>query len=247
MVEALTSRLVLLDVDGAPQRPFRMDRTLLVLGRSDDCDVVLTDPQVSRHHAELRHDHGFWVLRDLGSLEGTTRCDRRLDRPVIMHDGDVIGLGPVHLRFEENAVAPRTTLRPAGAALPGLPVPRRNLESDDLPLPPVGAGGVQEAGVLRERRDLLGEVAATRRRARLLTRLGILLVVAGIGTTLLPVSGFLRDVSAPPDASVILVAVGIEVIGAALVTLGVVLSVVANARRRDVDRRLPDPRIPLPR
>jgi uncharacterized membrane protein len=54
-------------------------------------------------------------------------------------------------------------------------------------------------------------------------------------------------VSAPPDASVILVAVGIEVIGAALVTLGVVLSVVANARRRDVDRRLPDPRIPLPR
>jgi hypothetical protein len=61
------------------------------------------------------------------------------------------------------------------------------------------------------------------------------------------VSGFLRDVSAPPDASVILVAVGIEVIGAALVTLGVVLSVVANARRRDVDRRLPDPRIPLPR
>ena len=44
--------------------------TRAVVGRSRDCDVVLDDPNVSRHHAELRHEGDSWTVADLGSTNG---------------------------------------------------------------------------------------------------------------------------------------------------------------------------------
>ena len=41
-----------------------------VVGRSRDCDLVLDDPNVSRHHAELRQEGGGWMVADLGSTNG---------------------------------------------------------------------------------------------------------------------------------------------------------------------------------
>jgi FHA domain len=43
----------------------------VMLGRSRDCDCVLTDPTVSRRHASLRYRDGTWWLRDLRSSNGT--------------------------------------------------------------------------------------------------------------------------------------------------------------------------------
>lgn len=44
----------------------------LILGRRRDCDVVLSDPGVSRRHARLFFRDGSWVLEDLDSTNGTT-------------------------------------------------------------------------------------------------------------------------------------------------------------------------------
>src|SRR3954467_8229158 len=41
-----------------------------VIGRSRECDVVLSDQNVSRKHAEVRPRGGAWVLSDLGSTNG---------------------------------------------------------------------------------------------------------------------------------------------------------------------------------
>ena len=41
------------------------------IGRSSDCQVVLSDPNVSRRHAEIRHIGEGYSLIDLGSTNGT--------------------------------------------------------------------------------------------------------------------------------------------------------------------------------
>jgi hypothetical protein len=72
---------------------------LVVLGRSRDCDIVVDDANVSRRHAELRHDKSGWRVVDLGSTNGIKVNRRRVDQAVLQH-GDRITLGLTDLDFE---------------------------------------------------------------------------------------------------------------------------------------------------
>ncbi len=45
-------------------------RKKLVVGRGDDCDIVLEGPSVSRRHACLLRNSSFWFVKDLGSRNG---------------------------------------------------------------------------------------------------------------------------------------------------------------------------------
>ncbi|HEV2723151.1 MAG TPA: DUF3662 and FHA domain-containing protein [Thermoleophilaceae bacterium] len=71
----------------------------IVLGRSRDCEVVLDDANVSRRHAELRHDGTGWRVVDLGSTNGIKVNRRRVEQAVLKH-GDRITLGLTDLDFE---------------------------------------------------------------------------------------------------------------------------------------------------
>lgn len=73
-----------------------------LIGRSRRCDVVLTDPNVSRQHAELRLTGSQVVLRDLGSTNGT-RVNRRAVTQVVLQPGDRIEVGTTELLFERLA------------------------------------------------------------------------------------------------------------------------------------------------
>jgi hypothetical protein len=70
----------------------------LVVGRSSSCQIVLGDDTVSRRHAELRFDDGRWMLRDLGSSNGTY-VNGRLVTEAEVRAGDVIHLGGCRLRL----------------------------------------------------------------------------------------------------------------------------------------------------
>jgi hypothetical protein len=70
------------------------------LGRSRQCDVVLTDPNVSRQHAELRPRGSSWVLTDLGSTNGSRINGHPVERSEVLRPGDEIELGATTLRFE---------------------------------------------------------------------------------------------------------------------------------------------------
>ncbi|HLH64315.1 MAG TPA: FhaA domain-containing protein [Solirubrobacteraceae bacterium] len=72
----------------------------VLIGRSRQCDVVLDDPNVSRSHAEIRPRGGSWVLRDLGSTNGTRLNGRRVDGPEVLRRGDEMQLGATRLVFE---------------------------------------------------------------------------------------------------------------------------------------------------
>lgn len=66
------------------------------LGRDPDSNVVVRGDAariVSVRHAELRYEHGAWVLVDLGSKNGTYLGGKRVTTPTAVKHGDVIRLG----------------------------------------------------------------------------------------------------------------------------------------------------------
>ncbi|HZU60409.1 MAG TPA: DUF3662 and FHA domain-containing protein [Solirubrobacteraceae bacterium] len=70
------------------------------LGRSRSCDIVLSDPNVSRRHAEIRPRGGSWVLVDLGSTNGSRINGRSIEGSEVVKPGDQIELGSTRLTFE---------------------------------------------------------------------------------------------------------------------------------------------------
>jgi len=75
--------------------------TPVVIGRSADADVRLTDTSVSRRHAEVRRTGDTWTVVDLGSTNGT-RVNGAGVRERRLADGDTIAVGDATLRFEAS-------------------------------------------------------------------------------------------------------------------------------------------------
>jgi hypothetical protein len=70
----------------------------LLIGRSSACQLVLADDTVSRRHAELRTEDGRWLLRDLGSSNGTWVNGRRVVEAEV-RPGDLLHLGGAQIRL----------------------------------------------------------------------------------------------------------------------------------------------------
>jgi pSer/pThr/pTyr-binding forkhead associated (FHA) protein len=71
------------------------------IGRSSECDCMVTHPSVSRRHAELRREGEGWLLRDLGSRNGTRVNGMRVTEEVEVRLGDQLSLGGVRYRLGE--------------------------------------------------------------------------------------------------------------------------------------------------
>ena len=71
------------------------------IGRLPDCVVVLSDPQVSRHHAEIRREERGVRLIDLDSMNGTLVNGARIHEHLLA-DGDQIVVGATSIRYEES-------------------------------------------------------------------------------------------------------------------------------------------------
>jgi Protein of unknown function (DUF3662)/FHA domain len=83
----------------------------LTIGRQSDCDIVVNDTNVSRHHAEIRVEDGTAVLVDLGSLNGT-RVNGKGVPPkstVALSPNDEIWVGTGRITFsvEREGAAPK--------------------------------------------------------------------------------------------------------------------------------------------
>lgn len=69
------------------------------IGRSDDAECVLRDPNVSRRHAELRQGAGGeWQIVDLGSTNGIKVNGRRASS-ARLREGDEVTVGTTTFRF----------------------------------------------------------------------------------------------------------------------------------------------------
>jgi pSer/pThr/pTyr-binding forkhead associated (FHA) protein len=76
------------------------ERERLSIGRLAACEVALAwDSEVSRAHALLEQVGGAWTVEDRGSSNGTLVNAVRLNRPHVLHDGDVVRVGRTQLVF----------------------------------------------------------------------------------------------------------------------------------------------------
>lgn len=73
-----------------------VDRSWVVIGRGRGADVVIAEPTISRAHAAIGHDAGFFV-QDLGSTNGTWVNGSR-EKKASLKDGDEIQMGKLRLR-----------------------------------------------------------------------------------------------------------------------------------------------------
>ena len=79
-----------------------IDRELFRIGKSGDNDLVLSDETVSRHHCEILRETRGYLLRDLGSTNGTL-LDGAEIREAYLKPGAIITVGKVELKVRPFA------------------------------------------------------------------------------------------------------------------------------------------------
>ena len=77
---------------------FLLDQDLTSAGRHPNADIFLDDVTVSRRHAEFVRNSGSFIVRDLGSLNGTYKGGERVDNAALT-DGDEVQIGKFRLTF----------------------------------------------------------------------------------------------------------------------------------------------------
>lgn len=71
----------------------------VVIGRLQDCDICLSDANVSRRHAEIVRTGEGWSVHDLDSTNGTTLNGKPLSDTTELRDGDTLDIGATRLVF----------------------------------------------------------------------------------------------------------------------------------------------------
>jgi phosphoserine phosphatase RsbU/P len=82
--------------------PLKVDAEgpLITLGRATECTVPIKDRYLSRRHAEIAFAEGAWIVRDLGSVNGTMLNGRKINGMLPLRPGDRITLGDSEVVFE---------------------------------------------------------------------------------------------------------------------------------------------------
>jgi pSer/pThr/pTyr-binding forkhead associated (FHA) protein len=103
-VDALPGGSAMLVVQRGPNAGSRylLDAELVTAGRHPDSDVFLDDVTVSRRHAEFRRGGSGYLVRDVGSLNGTYVNRDRVDE-VALSNGDEVQVGKYRLVFYVSA------------------------------------------------------------------------------------------------------------------------------------------------
>ncbi|MGH9288195.1 MAG: FHA domain-containing protein [Acidimicrobiales bacterium] len=77
---------------------FALDADIVRAGRHPESDIFLDDITVSRRHAEIVREGGGYVVRDVGSLNGTYLNRERVESAPLA-DGDELQIGTFKLVF----------------------------------------------------------------------------------------------------------------------------------------------------
>lgn len=129
-----------------PNQSFELNKDIITLGRDITNDIVINDPEVSRHHLRLTRGAGGFTIEDLGSTNGTFINGQRLSGARPLNNGDMVGLGEtVTLGYERvRAAGSPGTPGQAQATAPH-PISQPQQPQQQSPYQPPAAGQQQPA------------------------------------------------------------------------------------------------------
>ena len=109
-VEALPPASALLIMQRGPNMTARslLDAPRTTAGRHPSSDIFLDDVTVSRKHAEFLAEDGGFVVRDVGSLNGTYVNRQRIES-VALNAGDEVQVGKYRLTYHPSPSRVRET------------------------------------------------------------------------------------------------------------------------------------------
>ncbi len=107
--------------------------TSFTIGRTQECDLRIADLSVSRLHARLVRVEDGWLLRDLGSHNGTRVNGWLLREPVPVRAGDRVEFGSALFVIQESVVQESVVQGPA--VQPGAVAPVIRADPADQPRP----------------------------------------------------------------------------------------------------------------
>jgi len=95
------AKLFFVGLDGTEKSYRLQTHRPFTIGRDPGNDIILRDPKVSRHHAEIVFERGFFVLHDLASANGTYINSKRVRVAPLTH-GAKLRMGNTYGRFSEE-------------------------------------------------------------------------------------------------------------------------------------------------
>ena len=90
---------LLVSTRGSRPVQFDLGGALIGIGRASDNDVIVDDPMVSRHHCQLKLQHGAYGFTDLGSRNGST-VNGQVVTEIALGPGDIIRIGDTQIEFQ---------------------------------------------------------------------------------------------------------------------------------------------------
>lgn len=79
-------------LEPARGQPMLLDRPEIHIGRHNTNDIIINERRVSRFHAEIRFEHGQFMLRDLSSVNGVLLNGAPIRRDVALQDRDIVSV-----------------------------------------------------------------------------------------------------------------------------------------------------------
>ena len=95
------AKIFFVGLDGTEKSYRLQTHRPFTVGRDPGNDIILRDPKVSRHHAEIVFERGFFVLHDLASANGTYVNGKRVRVAPLTH-GAKLRMGNSYGRFSEE-------------------------------------------------------------------------------------------------------------------------------------------------
>ena len=106
----------------------------VLIGRGEDCDLVVQEGHLSRQHARLTLKEGEVWLEDLESTNGTYVNDHRITAPTALGNGDRVRFDTVEFNLVVEASADdKTYVRPGESAETPATSKNRTVISDAVP------------------------------------------------------------------------------------------------------------------
>ncbi len=83
-------------------QPMRLEHQTIHIGRQLSNEIVVHDRRVSRYHAEIRFEHGQFILFDLGSTNGVKVNGVTTRQAVPLKNNDMISVGSHEFVFQRR-------------------------------------------------------------------------------------------------------------------------------------------------